>query len=141
VEGVEIGVSGRIGDQLTVFGGYAYMHSDIAASNTPAELGNALALTPEHTFNIWSTYLLPGNLTFGGGVQYMDSVFRNATNVAQVPSYWLVSALASYPVNQHLTLRVNANNLGDVDYVDRVGGGHYLPGPGRSVVVSTDVKF
>ena len=34
----------------------------------------------------------------------MDTVFSNATNTAEVPSYWLINALASYNVNAHLTL-------------------------------------
>jgi catecholate siderophore receptor len=141
VDGVELGWSGRVMNNWTAFGSISFMHSDIAASNTPAEVDGALALTPKTTFNLWTTYAFPWRLTIGGGAQYMDSVFRNATNTATVPSYWLASALVSYDVNRHLTLRLNADNLGDVIYVDRVGGGHYIPGPRRSIQVSTGFKF
>lgn len=141
VDGVELGVSGRLTDRWTTFGTVAFMQSDIAASNTDGELDNALALTPDRTFNLWTTYALPKGISVGGGVQYMDSVFRNATNVASVPSYWLANALASYEVNTHLTLRLNANNLANEEYVDRVGGGHYIPGPGRQMMISADVKY
>jgi catecholate siderophore receptor len=141
VAGVELGISGRITDRWTALAGYSFMDSKIAASNTPAEIDNALALTPNNTFNLWTTFALPGEVTVGGGLQYMDAVFRNATNISRVPSYWLVNGLASYEVNQHLTLRVNGTNLANEEYVDRVGGGHYIPGPGRSVNVSTDIRF
>jgi catecholate siderophore receptor len=117
------------------------MTSGIAASNTPAEIDNALALVPEQTFNIWATYEFPWRLTLGGGAQYMDSVYRNTLNTLEVPSYALVNGLVAYEVNRHLTLRLNATNLGDVDFVDRVGGGHYIPGQGRHVIVSSSVKF
>jgi catecholate siderophore receptor len=117
------------------------MRSNIEASNTQAELNNALALTPEHTFNLWTTFELPWQIEVGGGAQYMDAVFRNATNTAVVPSYWVINGLAAYQVNQHLTLRLNVNNLADVDYVDRIGGGHYIPGAGRSVQLSSSVAF
>jgi catecholate siderophore receptor len=70
----------------------------------------------------------------------MDSVFRNATNTTSVPSYWLLSATASYAVNSNLTLRVNGSNLANIDYVDRIGGGHYVPGPGRQVLVTATIK-
>ncbi len=41
--------------------------------------------------------------------------------------------MASYEVNTHLTLRFNGSNLADEEYVDRIGGGHYIPGrAGRS---------
>ncbi len=141
VTGIELGASGRIGDRFSLQAGYSAMSSDIAASNTPAEVDNALALVPEQTFNIWATYEFPWKLTLGGGAQYMDSVYRNATNTATVPSYTLLSTMASYEVNRHLTLRLNGNNLADAEYVDRIGGGHYIPGPGRQVIVSTTVKF
>jgi catecholate siderophore receptor len=71
----------------------------------------------------------------------MDSVFRNALNTLEVPSYWLVRATAAYELNTHLTLRLNGDNLADVDYVDRVGGGHYIPGPARQVMFSADLRF
>jgi catecholate siderophore receptor len=99
-----------------------------------------LALTPEHTLALWSTFELPGGVGLGGGAQYMDSVFRNAANTTSVPSYWLLNATASYAVNSHLTLRFNGTNLADEQYVDRVGGGHYIPGPGRQLMVTATVK-
>ena len=71
----------------------------------------------------------------------MDSLFRNTTTDLRVPSYWLVNAVASYEVNSHLTLRVNATNLADEQYVDRVGGGHYIPGSRRAVQVTTNLGF
>ncbi len=37
---------------------------------------------PSRPFNIWATYEFPWKLTLGGGAQYMDSVYRNATNTA-----------------------------------------------------------
>jgi catecholate siderophore receptor len=141
VNGIEVGASGRVTERWSVFSGYAFMRSDIEASNTPAELGNALALTPAHTLALWTTYDLPRGISLGGGANYMDAVFRNATNSAAVPRYWLLNVLASYAVNEHLTLRLNGQNLADTDYVDRVGGGHYIPGPGRQIMLTTDIGF
>ena len=141
VTGVELGVSGSFTRRWSGVMNYSFMHSDIPQSNTPAEVDQALQFTPESTFYLWTTYDLRPGLKVGGGVQYMDSVFRNQSNTTNVPSYWLANALVSYDVNDHLTLRVNANNLGDAVYVDRISGGHYVPGPGRLVLVSTNVKF
>lgn len=140
VTGVEFGVSGRIRRWWTAIVNYAHMASTIGRSNTPAEVDQNLALTPENTLAIWSTFDLPGGVSAGGGAQFMDSVFRNATNTTSVPSYWLINAMASYAVNSHLTLRLNATNLADEQYVDRVGGGHYIPGPGRQVLVTATIK-
>jgi catecholate siderophore receptor len=141
VAGVELGISGQILEGWTAFGSYAFMKSEITASENQAEVGNNLILTPESTFNIWTTYALPWDVTVGGGAQYMDAVFRNTVNTITVPSYWLVNATASYGVNQHLTLRLNLQNMTDEQYVDRVGGGHYIPGPRRQLILSTDWRF
>jgi catecholate siderophore receptor len=141
VDGLEIGLSGSVGRHLTLLAGYAHMESRIESSNTTGETGGALAQTPEDTFNLWLTALLPKKVTLAGGVQYMDTVYRNALNTLAAPSYWLFSASAACEVNAKLTLRLNAYNLADADFVDRVGGGHFVPGPGRSVTASAALKF
>ena len=140
VEGFEVGVSGRLRRWWTTIANYAHMRSAIEASNTPAEVDQNLALTPQHTLSLWTTFDLTPGVGIGGGAQFMDSVFRNATNTASVPSYWLVSATASCAVNSHLTLRMNGSNLAGTDYVDRIGGGHFIPGPGRQLLVTATLK-
>ena len=141
VEGVELGASGNITSRWSALAAYAFMHSRIDASANAAEEGMNLALTPESTLNLWTSFALPWEITVGGGVQYMDAVFRNTTSTTVVPSYWLVNGLASYAVNEKLTLRLNGQNLADAQYVDRVGGGHYIPGPRRQVLLNLDVRF
>ncbi|HEU5080493.1 MAG TPA: TonB-dependent siderophore receptor [Opitutaceae bacterium] len=141
VQGVELGVSGKITRHWTAFAGYAYMDSEIANSNTAAELGKELPLTPKNTLNLWTTYEIVHGFSIGGGAQYMDTVYRNATNVSTVPSYWLYNAMASYEVNKSLSLRLNVYNLTDKHYVDRPSGGHFIPGQGRSAVLTANFQF
>jgi catecholate siderophore receptor len=141
VEGFEAGAAGRLTSRWEVYGGYAFMSSRIDASNTPAEIANDLTLTPRQTFNLWTTFRLPWETTVGGGAQFMDSVFRNTLNTTAVPSYWVMSAMASHDVGRHLTLRMNASNLADARYVDRVSGGHFIPGPGRSASLTAGFRF
>jgi catecholate siderophore receptor len=140
VDGVEIGVNGHLTERWTVLAGYSHLKSEFVRSSNPAEEGAQLAFTPENTVNVWTDYRL-NQLSFGGGVQYMDSVFRNAANTAEVPSYWLAGAMAAYEVTNSLTLRLNANNLTNAHYVDRIGGGHYIPGPGRSLMLTAELGF
>jgi len=117
------------------------LHSEIADSANAVEEGRDLALTPDRTASVWTTWQTTRRLSIGGGAQYMDAVFRNTTTDLSVPSYWLVNAMASYEINSHLTLRVNGTNLGDKQYPDRVGGGHYVPGPRRTVQATATVGF
>jgi catecholate siderophore receptor len=141
ITGVEFGASGSITPAWSVIANLALMDSDIIASRNAAEQGQDFALTPETSLSIWSTYTLPFAVTIGGGVQYQDAVFRNTLNTLAVPSYWLISAMGSYPINHNLTLRLNADNLANRTYVDRVGGGHYIPGPRRTIKIAADLRF
>jgi catecholate siderophore receptor len=141
VRGVELGVSGEVRPGWTALASFSLLHSEIADSANAAEEGRDLALTPSRTGSVWTTWVVTRRLTIGGGAQYMDAVFRNTTTDFLVPSYWLVNAMASYAVNSRLTLRVNGTNLGDRRYPDRVGGGHYIPGPRRTIQATAALEF
>jgi catecholate siderophore receptor len=40
-----------------------------------------------------------------------------------------------------MDLKLNIYNLSDKFYIDRIGGGHIGPGPGRSAMLSTSFRF
>lgn len=141
VDGIEIGAAGNITDQWSLFTGYTYMDSKVVSSRTASEVGRPLANTPRHSASIWNTYELPLNIDIGAGVQYVDARFNSTTTPRRAPSYWLADAMAAYRVNQAVTLRLNAYNLFNKKYIDRVGGGHFIPGAGRAATVTTEVKF
>jgi catecholate siderophore receptor len=141
VQGVEFGVSGRLTKDWTVFAGYAWMDSEITESRNAAELGKELSNTPEHTFNFWTTYELPANFQIGCGGQYVDSRFANTTNTRQAPGYWLFDAMIGYRINRNIALRLNVYNLADEAYIDRVGGGHFVPGAGRTGTLTASFEF
>lgn len=141
VQGIELGVAGKITEDWQVFAGYAFLDSEVDESNDPEEIGNALGNTPEHTFNLWTTYQLPFDLEIGGGAQYVGERSSNDTGARTAPDYWLFDAMAAYHVNEHFTLRLNVYNLADKEYIDRVGGGHFIPGAGRSAVLTASVAY
>jgi catecholate siderophore receptor len=141
VQGVELGASGGITRSLRVFGAYTLLDSEIVKSNTPAEVGRRIQNTPRNSFNIWTTYLLPHRITLGGGPRFVGRRFGNNINTRQVEAYWLLDAMASFPVSKHLDLRLNLYNLTNEYYFDRLGGGHLIPGAGRSALVSAGFRF
>jgi len=144
VQGLELGVNGSITDEWRIFGGYTYMDSEVLESKAPLELGNEVSNTPEHALSLWTTYDLPRGFAVGAGTQYVDTRFNNQANRGtrqEAPSYTLVDAMVSYEVNENLTLRLNGYNLADKDYIDRLGGGHFVPGQGRSFVLSANMTF
>ena len=141
VNGVELGASGGITRALRVFGGYTFLDGEIVKSNTPAEVGKTIQNAPRHSFSLWTTYQFPRRLTLGGGPRFVGKRFGNNTNTRQVDGYWTLDALVSIPVSRQLDLRLNLYNLTNADYFDRLGGGHLIPGAGRSVLVSTGFQF
>jgi catecholate siderophore receptor len=141
VQGFELGLAGSITDNWRVFAGYTYLDSEIEDSANPEEIGNDVSNTPRNSFTLWTVYDLPGGFQIGGGAQFVDDRYNNNLNQRVGPSYWLFDAMIGYQVTEDLNLRVNFYNIADEEYIDRVGGGHFVPGPGRSVTVSATYKF
>ena len=141
VSGVEFGVNGSITDQWQLFGGYTFMDSEITSSNTAAEVGREFGNTPNHSLSLWTTYRLPRGVDVGGGAQFVGDRFNSSTSARTAPAYWVMDAMAAYRITEQLTLRLNGLNIANERYIDRVGGGHFIPGPGRSVMVTADVGF
>jgi catecholate siderophore receptor len=141
IRGVEIGGSGRLTDRWTAFFGYTWLDSEIVKSNTAVEVGNEFANTPEHSASLWTTYRLPLGFEIGGGIQYVGDRLNSTTTRRVAPAYRLYDAMVSHEWNERLTLRLNVTNLADERYIDRVGGGHFIPGAGRSVALTTSLDF
>ena len=141
IDGVELGLSGQLTDRLTSYFAYTYLDSEVVASNTPAEVGNELGNAPDHSASLWTTFRVTSAFELGAGVQYVGDRFNNNTATRLAPDYTLFDFMASYRVSNLFTLRLNATNLADEDYIDRVGGGHFIPGAGRSVALTTTLGF
>jgi catecholate siderophore receptor len=141
VSGLELGVNGNVTDRWQLFGAYTFMDSEITQSNTAAEVGREFGNTPNHSLSLWTALRLPHGVEVGGGAQYVGDRFNSNTSARTAPAYWVVDAMAAYRVTDELTLRLNGLNLANQRYIDRVGGGHFIPGPGRSVMLTADVGF
>jgi catecholate siderophore receptor len=141
VDGIELGASGTILRNWTVLAGYSLLDAKIVDSNTATEVGRRLQNTPRNSFNIWSTYRFFGKLTVGGGPRFVGKRFGNNTNTRFVESYWTVEGMASYPLTNHIDLRLNLYNLNNAYYFDRLGGGHLVPGPARAANLSLGFRF
>ena len=141
IRGVELGVTGNLTDRWSAFFGYTYLNSRIVKSNTAIERGSDLANAPEHSGSLWATYRMGRGFEIGGGVRYTGDRLNSTTTRRLAPGYTLFDATAAYVINERLTLRMNVNNLAGERYIDRVGGGHFIPGAGRSVALTTAVNF
>jgi catecholate siderophore receptor len=141
VDGFEIGATGEIGDDWTVFAGYTFLDGDVVHSLNPLEDGNELSNTPKHSASLWTTWDATDRLQFGFGARHVGARWTSTQNLRQAKSYTTYDAMASYVLHPSTTLRLNGYNLSDKDYVETVGGGHYGPGAARSFMASLDFSF
>jgi catecholate siderophore receptor len=150
VSGVELGITGHVTPRWEMVAGLSLMDGEVKESAVPAEVGKRLAYVPRRSFNLWSTYRLPFDLTLGGGAQFTDGYFFNNTNalttanqaaIQRLTKYWLFSAMTSWELSPHLSLQLNGTNLANARYVDRANAGHFIPGAGRTITVGPVIGF
>ncbi len=152
VDGIELGLTGSITPNWSLYASYAYLDSEVlqsisdaqrAANVIDAQAGNAIAFTPEQSGNIWTTYTLPFGLEIGYGINHVGKYYTESTGVndSEVPSYTLHNAMLSYRLGG-LNLRLNVNNVTDTKYWTAVHVARWgNPGAERSFVLTTSYDF
>ena len=141
VDGLELSAVGRIGDAWTLFAAYTHLDGEVVASLDPSEVGNTLGNTPRHSASLWSSHAITDAIEVGFGVQHVGDRYSNTANTRRADGYTLYDAMVSWQATPALALRLNGTNLGDEAYIDQVGGGHYVPGAGRTIMLSADYAF
>ncbi len=150
IEGIEIGIVGKLTDNWEISGGVAKMKTEVI-EGTATQTGQQINWSPELTFTSWTTYHTPFGLSFGGGLRYVDTVFRSInstqattpTNMRRAPDYWVVDAMVAYDLSDQLTLQLNGYNLADELYVAALNnsGARYSPGTPRSALLTVNYEF
>ncbi|KAF1711178.1 TonB-dependent siderophore receptor [Pseudoxanthomonas kalamensis DSM 18571] len=148
VKGVELSTVGQLTENWSISAGYTRMDTQIEQGPTITSDGTPnLTYTPEEAFTSWTSYHFPFGLTVGGGVRYSGEMHRGTDGAAGTPkttkSYTVWDAVASYEVSDSLTLRLNAYNLFDKQYVAAINksGYRYTPGTPRTFLLSADFRF
>jgi catecholate siderophore receptor len=142
VDGVTLGATGQITPRWQVLASAGYLDSE-SLTQSEANNGRRLTLSPKLSGSLWSTIRLPKGWVLGGGVRGTSEVFMNAANTIKAPGYQIVDGLIEYAVNSHLTLRANIYNLNDTAYIRNVNnnGGRYNPGNPRTAQLTSVIAF
>lgn len=145
VRGLELGLSGRITPEWTVYASYTYLDSETTRSTTQANVGKRVQYVPTQAASLWTTYDVSRNerwnLTLGAGITWRDQVYLNADNTAEVPANFSLDAMVQHRINQNLTVRVNGYNLTDRTNYDALFSNRAVVAPGRTVLVSLTADF
>ncbi|MGH7442746.1 MAG: TonB-dependent receptor, partial [bacterium] len=150
-EGYDLGAGGHITRGWEVQAGYTGMRTSYLnyQDSGISYVGQSLQNSPNNTVDLWTTYNLPHAWQVGAGLDAAGA--RNAGKMVALPGgadvmetapgYIAYRAMLGYQVNNHMDLQANLENLTDVDYMDSMQGGHVVPGAGRTLLVSSDLKF
>ena len=150
VKGLELGFSGSVTPDWTVFGGYTYMDSELVrGAYNNVNVGDPLANTPKNSFSLFTTYQVMTKLSLGGGVYYVDDRFGGnqggaggGTGAVYAPSYTRLDLFASYDVTDRASLQLNVKNATDEDYIMRTNGVHHAdPAPTSQAILTLNVRF
>ncbi|MEN5147579.1 TonB-dependent receptor [Brevundimonas diminuta] len=152
IQGLELGATGQVTPQWSIFAGYTYMDSELvkaggAGANFGLNDGIRFPNTPEHSASVTTNYQVTSKLNLGLGVYYMGKVYGNAStltanSVKWVPDYTRVDANATYVINDALNLRLNVQNLTDEYYFSQAYPTHFATvAPGRSATLTLNFRY
>ena len=120
-QGVEFDLTGEIKPGWNIIASYAYVDSEISEDDNPNLIGSRFPNVPEHSASLWTTYeIQKGDLKgfgLGVGLDYVGERQGGLPNSFEVDSYVLTNAALFYN-RQDWQLRLNFNNLFDVDYIE-----------------------
>jgi catecholate siderophore receptor len=157
VEGLDFGLTGNVTDDWSVQAGLVIMAPKITRAIVPTNVGLQLANIAPQSFNVLTKYNLRDWLAVGGQALY-DSKIKGGSLLAanggvaypgtpyptMLPAHWRFDAFVEGIVNDHILLRLNAQNIFDKTYYDTLYQSA-VPfigiAPGRSVTVTAEVKF
>ncbi len=145
-QGVEVQAAGHLTDRIEIYTGYTYLDARTTSSLIASQVGQRLPNTARHQANLWTVYEATPRLTFGAGINHLGRRAADASGVAFIPGYVTFDAMASYAVSPHVTVQLNAYNLGDRfyyanAYYSSAVENHVVPGPGRTVTLALKVGY
>jgi catecholate siderophore receptor len=137
-EGVELGISGRVGENWSIQGGYAHQDGEL----TQQLGGNRLAQLPEHVASLWNRYDFTPSWGVGLGVIYQSDMYAAADNLVTLDGFTRVDAAVYYEPTSRIRLQVNVENLFDEDYNPNAHNNNNItPGSPLAVRAAVTAQF
>ncbi|MCK4102453.1 TonB-dependent receptor [Acinetobacter radioresistens] len=152
VNGIELGLNGKITDKWDISAGYTYLDSEATKNGVSCRgttctdqavfNGNRMPNVPKNSATLWTNYQALPKLQLGAGATAMDKVYGDLANTKYVPGYVRYDAMARYNVNKNVDLQLNLNNLSDKRYFTKAYASHYATeAEGRNAVLSLNFKY
>jgi len=147
-QGIEIDVSGKLTDELSLIGTYAWTDTKILQDNNDNQ-GHRLPHVPLHSGSLWLKYDFQQNLmkgfSFGAGVFAADKRYGDTANSFSDGAYARVDMMAAYKLDigsTRLTTQLNINNISGTKYFNLWGNrAQNLPAEPLTVVGSVRLEY
>ncbi|MDZ7628570.1 MAG: TonB-dependent siderophore receptor [Parvularculaceae bacterium] len=141
-KGAELTLAGSLTDKWEIIAGYSYQDAEITATTSAAPAGRALALVPEHSFSLWSTYQILPRWRVGAGVIHQGDRFATLSNAVTLPDFTRVDAAVYFALSDALDLQVNVENLTNALYFSTAHNDNNItPGAPRHVRAALTARF
>ena len=132
---------------FAIFPIITYIDSEVTEDDNLDRIGSRFPNIPEHSASLWTTYeVQQGDLEglgLGVGFNYVGERQGGLPNSFEVDSYFLTNAALFYN-RQNWQLRLNFDNLFDVDFIEAVDTSTVRgiePGRPFMVIGSVSVQF
>lgn len=150
-QGYEFGLAGKITENVNLSFGYTQFSLKDLENG-----GNARTYNPSQSFNLLTTYQVPQlpQLKLGLALQWQDKTYLDvpeATDANGVvtqkagtieqDAYALLNLMASYEINDHITLQANGNNLTNEKYLFNFPDGQGFYGAPANYTVAVKFKY
>ncbi len=141
-QGIELTITGKVSDNLTIITGGTLMDLSVEESNNPDLVGKKPTNAASKMAKIYAEYNIPqiNGLTLTGGAYYTGEKWGDTTNTDKIPSYTLYDAGLRYKtkINTYpTTFNLAITNLTDEDY----WASNTILGDPRSVAFSMKMEF
>jgi catecholate siderophore receptor len=143
VDGIDLGIQGRITPDWQITAGYTYLDGKVTKSAPgAAPVGSKLPNTPENSLSFFTEYRLGGSFEIGAGGQHVSTrLAQNTPPLKAVPGYWTFDAMAKYDLSERMSLQLNVNNVFDKYYYDALHPFHVVPGAGRTALLTLNFRI
>ncbi|RBQ29196.1 TonB-dependent siderophore receptor [Aliarcobacter vitoriensis] len=141
-QGIEVGLTGKVTDNLTLMGGVTFMDLSVEKATDPTLEGKKPTNATTKMAKIFAEYNIPyvNGLSINAGAYYTGKSYANEANTDKIPSYTLYDAglryktkLDKYPT----TFNLNIQNLTNEVYWTRSN----MLGDPRAVAFSMKMEF
>lgn len=146
IRGIDVGVTGKINERWSIFGGAVWMDSEVTESSNPANIGKKLANIAHGSFNLLAKYDVTAKVTVGGQTTYKSKIYGGslAANQNELPAGWRFDAFAEYKFTPKIVGKVMVQNIFNEVLYDafyRSTAPYVYLAPGRAAYASLNFKW